>query len=503
MTYAEALAASVVRSVSVVLLGLAAAEVLAEWVRRSPSPGARRMRLACLALPFLTPNLVVGFGYRGVSLTLLNQPLWNELLYFALVSFELAPAAAWLLLFASPPAVSAEGLACARLVRCERGLGWRHWLDLWRRGPASQRFAPAALLFLLSFQEPELASLMQVRSWTERVFTDHTRGLPAVETIRLVLWPVLIQLAWLWPLLRQLRSARAWNLSEGARGAAAMACIRTLRGRTVSILAMFWTSLSIAFVLIAPGVHLVRSIWHSGRTIALQPMWIRELGDGLLLAVTCGGLAWCGAALAAAQWSAARRPVGGSGMRSEGLSLLLIMSMIPGLMGSLAIGLLTSATFQTLLPGLAYTPLPLVLAELIWVWPRAVVVQRALQSRQRIARRMLALLETSPLKQQQVSAIRLWWRVFGQAGAGGLLLVAWWTYLELMLPTLLSLPGFQPAPMLLYNHLHYGQLAALGVKLALILAIPAILAAVVGLGLRAVGRTLARQPAGIPRNPGE
>ena len=76
----------------------------------------------------------------------------------------------------------------------------------------------------------------------------------------------------------------------------------------------------------------------------------------------------------------------------------------------------------------------------------------------------------------------MWWRVAGTPMAGGVGLIAWWSYLEVMLPTILSMPGFEPAPKVMYNHLHYGQLEALGVKLALILSIPVLMA----VGLTAV-----------------
>jgi hypothetical protein len=142
-------------------------------------------------------------------------------------------------------------------------------------------------------------------------------------------------------------------------------------------------------------------------------------------------------------------------------------------MGSLALGLIVAAMFQRFLPEWAYTPLPLVLAELLWLWPRALVVHGALGMGTALAVHSVRLLDASSDVQQRRNAWRLWWGIAGRGLLGGVFLVWWWSYLEVMLPELLRTSGFQPAPWFLYNHLHFGQIPALGVKLVLILSVPA------------------------------
>jgi hypothetical protein len=116
--------------------------------------------------------------------------------------------------------------------------------------------------------------------------------------------------------------------------------------------------------------------------------------------------------------------------------------------------------------------LPLVLAECLWLWPRVVLVRESIAARTRIASHQIRQLAAAPDGAQRARATALWWRLAGRPAAGGVFLVAWWSYLEVMLPMILSLPGFRPAPMMMYNHLHYAQVEALGVKLAMILAVP-------------------------------
>jgi ABC-type spermidine/putrescine transport system permease subunit II len=465
VTWTAALVASVLRSGLVAILGLCGANALTGWIESAGHQRSRGWRLALTAIPFLTPNLMVGYGYRVLSLNLLNYPAINETLYFSLVCLEVMPAAVWLLLNAPAPEVSREALYCAALVSRDSDRRWSVWrrFDLWRRGPIARFVAPGALLFLLSFQEAELAALMQVRSWTERIFTDHTRGLPALVTARLVAAPVVIELLCLWPLVRVIQRART------ARRSSRRDVYPSVIGNAA---AMGLIAAGLALVVGYPAVKMVGNVLTSGKTLIFQPMWLRELGDALLLALTCAGTAWL---LAWGIGKLAAPSHDNSPMRR----LVFSISLIPGLTGPLALGLFVAAAFQRFCPRLAYTPWPLVLAEVLWLWPRTVLVWTALNSDTRTVRHQLALLESGKSTSGS-QAVALRWLLRGRPLMGGFLLVCWWSYLELMLPTVLAIPDFQPAPVLMYNHLHYGQMAALGVKLVMILAVPAIIAVVMG-----------------------
>lgn len=488
MTYAGALLTSCLRSALVVVLGMAIARLLAVWHRTTDSRRARRVQLVLLAAAFLTPNLIVGFGYRTLSINLLNQRWLNELLYFGLLCFELAPAATWLLLHSPPPRLSAEAWHCARLAR--RGgstiesLGWR--LRFWWRGVGETLVGPASLLFVLSFQESELAALMQVAGWPERLFTDHVRGLPPTETLRLVIWPVFIQLPFVIPLMSRLGVA----ISSSALSVLVEKAIvrRPSRGilRALQAFGWTWVILGVAFVIGRPLWHLLDGIDRAGRTVVLQPRWTREVWDAVLLAGTCVMVTW-GVAWVVGQgfrrWglNALEPLIEGKSNASMGslkaglLRALGTSTLIPGLIGTLALGLLVAGFFQRFVPRLAYTPAPLILAECLWLWPRVVLVRESIAARTRVAAHQIRLLAVAPDGAQQARATALWWQVAGRPLAGGVFLVGWWSYLEVMLPMILSMPGFQPAPMMMYNHLHYAQVEALGVKLAMILTVPLVL----------------------------
>jgi hypothetical protein len=506
VTYTEALLASCLRSTLVMVLGVIVARFLVGWIAEC-GPGLGRMvRCVLLAIPFLTPNLMVGFGYRMLSINLLNQPWLNELLYFALIGFEFVPAAAWLLWHSPPPSLSAEAWHCARLAAVREGSPFRSWprrLQLWQRGVGETLVGPAALLFVLSFQESELAALMQVGGWPERLFTDHTKGLPAAATLRLVFWPVVIQLPFVIPLVSRLGAAvsgSALSVLAEKGGVQAGGGVPPASRGLCRALAWVWVVAGLMLVVGQPVRHVVDGVLRAGRTVALQPRWGRELWDAVLLAGTCAAVTWGMAWLVAAckkpgfslgSRTAVRSSTGDlsseagllgrarfalGGSQANRLNGAVWIMLVPGLMGALALGLLTAGFFQRFLPGWAYTPVPLILAECLWLWPRVVLVRESIAARTRVTRHQVEMLAGSPDARQRSRGSTLWWRVAGTPMAGGVGLIAWWSYLEVMLPTILSMPGFEPAPKVMYNHLHYGQLEALGVKLALILSIPVLMA---------------------------
>jgi hypothetical protein len=466
------------------VIGIGAARLLAVWHQSTESRRLRNLKLGLLAAAFLTPNLIVGFGYRTLSINLLTHRWLNELLYVALICFEFVPAATWLILHSPPPSLSAEAWHVARLAGRKGGrLGSLRWrIQLWWRGAGELLVGPAALLFVLTFQESELAALMQVAGWPERLFTDHVKGLPPTETAKLVAWPVLIQLPFVIPLMSRLGAA----LSSPALSVLAERSLlpRPSAGarQALDVLGWAWVAAGLAFVIGQPLWHLLDGIYRAGRTIVLQPRWLREVWDAVLLAGTCVGVTW------GAAWAIGRLWARGGSSASRLSSGIFVVTLIPGLVGTLTLGLLTAGFFQRFAPQLAYTPVPLILAECLWLWPRVVLVRESITARTRIAAHQVHQLAEAGDGAQRAKSRALWWRISGRSLAGGVFLIGWWGYLEVMLPMILSLPGFQPAPMMMYNHLHYAQVEALGVKLAMILTVPLAAGIVTWAVLRIRGR---------------
>jgi hypothetical protein len=288
----------------------------------------------------------------------------------------------------------------------------------------------------------------------------------------LVVWPVVIQLPFVIPLVSRLGTA----LSSPALSVLSerSLLIRPTAGarRALNVFGWAWVTAGLAFVIGQPLWHLLDGIHRAGRTIVLQPRWLREVWDAVLLAGTCVAVTW-GVAWLLSKSLNNRASNASMGSLKAGLQRAVRTStLLPGLVGTLALGLLTAGFFQRFASQWAYTPVPLVLAECLWLWPRVVLVRESIAARTRIAAHQIRQLADAENPAQQAKARALWWRISGRSLAGGAFLIGWWCYLEVMLPMILSLPGFQPAPMMMYNHLHYAQVEALGVKLAMILAVP-------------------------------
>ena len=111
----------------------------------------------------------------------------------------------------------------------------------------------------------------------------------------------------------------------------------------------------------------------------------------------------------------------------------------------------------------------------MFVLPRALAMQAML--RQREARTGVFLAE--PLLQQPDQrsgwGASILWQMQGAGRFWTMALLFWWSYLELTLPSLLRPAGMAPAPMRLYNFLHYGHSPGLAAMLALVLAVPLVL----------------------------
>ncbi len=461
MTFAGALGASLVRSAAVAMGGVWLAGTLSTWLD-SLSGRMRAWAWIAVLAPAFTPALLTGYCYRDTALSLAGHPAASEALYAFLLAAQSVPAAVILLRFAPPAPVSASAVHCQRLLRARGVAQWRLWLQA-----RSRSLLPAAaLLCLLTFQEAELASLLQARSWTEWLFTRHAGGWPLADSLRWAAIPALLQLPLLLPVLWWLGAEEpAEDLPPPRRLAPGLAAISSI-----------WTMAALAVACLLPAWQLWRGARQGWPALLQQPSTWRELFDAALLAVTSGGLA-----LFAARCFQGRR------------SWLSGAVLLPGLCGNLTLALLLAAIFQTSpLLGAYDTPLPLVLGETLFLLPRAVLLWCCLMRLSRwTGPHCLSLFALAPDAAQARRVGSVWRRSVLAPWLGAAALCCFWAYLEVMLPALLAPPGMAPVGLVLYNSLHYGRISALGAKLALALAIPAGLGACIPL-LRRVRLSLRR-----------
>lgn len=459
MSWAEAIVWSFCRSILVASAGTLIASVIQPTLRQF-RPARQGFVWGALLLPFFVPSLMTGYCYRDTSMALVHTPLLREMLYACIVLMQAVPVATVILAFAPRPATSPSALLLARRLRLSRHERWRLLLG----SEFQYRFASFSLLFLISFQEADLAALMQAAGWTEWMFTKHAGGLPLAETIRRSLWPIAIQLPFLAPLVVWLGSnspAAAIGLTKPSRSMPAR------KGITIC-----WIAVSHLLVILLPAWQLVQGAGIGLGSLLEQPSIPREIGDGVLLAMTSGGLAML---LSLFLTRLLHR-----GSYSCTRSALLVLVLLPCSLGNLALGLVIAGIFQTSMFELAYdTPLPLILGEVIFLLPRTLIL---LSCTTRIslpsAHHMTRLLNRSAKPQQRSAAAELHWQTSGRNWLLATLIIFFWAYFEVLLPSILAMPGLAPVGLVLYNNMHYGRIAALGAKLALMLFVPFVFAVI-------------------------
>ncbi len=505
MTFGVACAWSLLRSLVIAAAGLAIAVPLKETLRAVS--GRRALGLWTLALlPVFVPGLLIGYGYRNFALSLVHHPTGNEALYAALVMLQIVPVGTLVIACSPPPPVSASALHVrwlvagrgpkrrsggtasqlnaghdnvGRLTRRSSGTVRLPFVSVWLRHHLFALLPAGVVMFLLAFQESEVATLMQTHSWTEWLFTRFAGGLQVGETIKALVLPVSVQLAAV--------GAAVWVVaaSGGAWGQIQPASVPVRASRR-------WVAggyLGLAVLMLAgvPGVVVLRGTWEGLSVLRAHRTLFGEVGLAVLMAITAGGLTWFVSGLV----TPSRGTISGSGLGGSrfgrwGIGVVLL----PGLMGALALGLTVSGLVQhEPLVFVRDSPVPLVLSEVAFLLPRAVLIRLLVGGwRESSSVHAAQLLATASDRRRQGEASALLWRLDASGRWGGLLLVCYWAYIELTLPSLLAPPGMTPAPVVLYNLMHYGQISGLSAMLFATMAAPVVLMVVGWWGFRTAPR---------------
>lgn len=388
-----------------------------------------------LLAPFLTPALLVSYGYSRVAWGLASAPWARQVLYAVVLGLKLVPLAVVVRMLVPAPA-SAEAWHCYRAVAGGASLLERARFAL--RGAGAGPWVAAALVFLLAFSDFELASLWSIKTWTVLLFDAQTGGLALPQTFRLARMPLLVEACVLALLLRPLPRGAALALAERTPVGP---------GARVRVAVIAYLGVAAAVVTVLPlGVVL----WQAAgglRVVAENFVLGREVLASVLFAIGAA----CVAGLVAA---AAGRLAGAWRWLLAG----------PGLLGALVVSLVLLALFQAPLLRAAYdSPLPLLLALVVVLLPPALLLEELLRrrarqpavhlARQMGSRRLLWVLETRP-----------------RLAAAGLLLCA--AYFDFTAASILAPVGMTPVLVRLHNLAHYGQTSVLSAMLLAAMAAP-------------------------------
>lgn len=366
-----------------------------------------------LVAPMLVPSLVIGYAYAESC----SVGVVGELGYSALLALRLLPVAVLVQVLLPPPALGEAARHCAWLLpRRPRGTRVHAMRNGWVVG---------GLVFVLVFQEFELASLCNRDSWTVWLFDAQTGGLPLSETLALASLPVLIEAVILGAVLAVFLRTRRHHSPQG----------RPTGGPT----AFAWPLLAALVVVVVPLFALSPGVLDLGAQLHLTT----ELGNSLLLsvaAVTCAMIL----------------------LLSCSTTVLAVLC-VPGLLGGLVLGLTLQSLFQLpVLAGLYDTPAPLILGWTLLLLPLGLVVRLAGQRLvPNAALHMANLLAASTAAGHRHSARKLEFALIGLTRAMVPALLFLWAFFEVVLSDLIAPSNMTPVAPRLYNLMHYGQSAGL------------------------------------------
>ncbi len=403
-----------------------------------------RLLWAALWAPWLTPSLLVSYAYSSLALELGG----GLALHSIALLLRAVPLAA-LVLLALPPPLSAEAVHCFHLG--ERRFARRILFRLRHAGPAP--VIAGGLVFLIAFTDFELASLWSVKTWPVLLFDAHAGGLAPRESLRLILFPLLIEIAALAAIAATLR-ARACGQSWSSPS------------RRESLAAQAWLLGAATVVAIIPTM-LVATRAVAGWPVVFAHFALgREVLTGVAFAVVAAAAAGAIAHFTA-RWSRPR----------------MLVLLFPGLLGALTLSLFILALFQLPpLRSLYDTPAPLLVALTLLLLPIALPLRWLGDSSPHPPSIHLARLTDTP------AARDLLWRLDGRARVLCALIPFCLAYFDFTASSLLApiaLPTIFPR---LHNLAHYGQTAVLSAMMLTAFAAPALLLPLVITGARLLSR---------------
>ncbi len=548
MTLAAACGWSLARSLIVALAAWPVCRALVAWLAGMPRQ-RRRMAWIGLLIPFLCPELWTGYAWSGFAVRLANTGLWDlfpfelwtlsgqaivardatvdELLLDLLLFFRAVPLGTLAMYFAPPAPLSREALYCRILARtptrsASEGVAQRiekedspsrqylpatetplvgkgqspfstgsYAFPRWRFGFVCRelieraRFAlygrfyaavPAAtLVFLVVFQEFELASLIGRPAWTVWLFDAQVGGLALSESLRLALLPILCEGIVLAPLLWMILTNRSNGPSQ--RDMTRQPSWPRRFGLWVFLLAGLAIVCGVPAILVGRDTAngLVRVLQNKTQSRMLFKEIFSGLAYSLPAAVVATGIA---AALA--------RRARASRVASAGVFVVTL----PGLAGSLVLGLTLIQLLQLPLLRFAYkTPLSLLAGLILFLLPRAVALRLLLSSTDANAGLHLTML----MRQSGAAAVRdqareLAWQVRWRTEFWGVALLSYWVYFDLTLAYLLAPVTIVSAPVMLYNQMHFGKNATLSALVFLTVLVPVLICVAVAAARRFVFR---------------
>jgi iron(III) transport system permease protein len=422
MSLLEATACTALRAAVIAFVTGAIGMVLVGRVRRC-SPAALRGIFAVAALAYFLPAMLAGYGWLPTLVKWPANSVQREFFYCALLTVRFVPVATLALWLAH----AGPGAAAWHVARLTGAVSWRWWL----REAGAAPWLAAGIVFLLAFQEFDLATSWGIRSWTVTLFDSQIGGLALNESLRLALLPLGVELAVILPLLFALKQRKAGPVME-----------REMIRQPAWPLVVLFAVAPLGLFLVLPAWFVLRlgftgvGAWFESWTMA------REIVHGCISAGAAALFAWSLTSI----------------VSSRAMAVLII----PGLLGPLLLSLIMLGAAQSA-PGIGSTVFPWLLTLTLQLLPVAVLL------------RMLIHLRTAPAAvyaARLASARSIEWTLVRYPAMGAILLLFCLAYSDFTISALLAPPQFTTVFVRVFNLMHYGQSAVLSVTVLFAVLVP-------------------------------
>lgn len=473
MSFHEAFAWTLLRSVAAAALAVPMSVLLSRLVQQATGR-SRFWWMLFVLCPLVAPDLIIGYGYRSFELSLLHRPGLNHCFYFVLILLKFLPAAAVVRICSPPDPVSDAALHCARLIDGGGAAKLQHrpleteWL---------RRIPVFGIVFLLSMQEFEIASLLQVPTWTVHVFDAQAGGLNLAATLRLLVGPVIVQAIVLVPLLW-------WGIVNSStivprwRSAGCVSASRRWLGVTIASLAALLTWAIPLVIVTRSGLSGIGGVLEN--RVLLRSTFL-DLASAIALAIPCAVLSLI---LARKVMQVFHNYDATQGKFAKAVSsVLLLLIVLPGLFGALAVSIAILVAMQhSPLFELRTTVWPMATALVVFLVPRAIILAVLLPAfRSSESTFLVTLLGKSRDRTRLSNAANLkWWCECRPMFLVMAVLFYWClanlTAAAILCPSTIPLFSFDgnivPLPVRLYKFIHQGRTAALSVMAVLSVLVP-------------------------------
>jgi hypothetical protein len=468
MNLASACFGTLTRTIVLCLVAWPICVLVERWVRRVSDAG-RPFAFGLVLVPCLFPELLVGYTYRDAAL---SSTRFAEWMCLGLLLIRIVPVGVVTLL-ASPLSLAGQTAIFCRWLKLRENFQsfremWRFGLCLWH-GPVRRALPALGLMSVIAFQEFELAALLQTASWTDWFIAAQRFGLGRDEMLRQSLWPILIQL----PLLV---GVVCWTVRQ--HDSQTDSNDEVVVRESVEWATKAYLGLAFLFGGLIPLGFMASNLLAGLKMIARQPTQLTGLLQEMGVAASVSICA------ALTTWSASRWLLHSN---RGGLSSRLIRQglLLPGLAGSLLVSLCLGMLFQQPWLRVLYdTPLPWVLALVVWLLPRAVLVRlwldtmtqtEAVHLAEMLNARRAAVTDPSNQSRGPIEAAvggaspalrpsALLFRLRDQPRLLAVGLLCYWAYLDLSTAYLLAPSGMPSGLVRLYNFMHFGRSSALSAE---------------------------------------